>query len=149
MSSDLTRKYAERNSKCKISLDIWKLNNRKRDSETYQIFVSEGFYFDFGRNLLQVLRFSPIFCAIFWFPIGPFRYHFVHGMECLVTFAFPRPYLSLSTLPGVMHGLDFLEKVKALGSKVLCFPSSCRKIEHGEHGRFLTISGLLPNGVTF
>ena len=71
------------------------------------------------------------------------------GWNVWLRLRFPDPYLSLSTLPGVMHGLDFLEKVKALGSKVLCFPSSCRKIEHGEHGRFLTISGLLPNGVTF
>jgi len=39
------REYAERTSESKTSLG--KLNNRKRDSEGYQSFVSEGFYFGF------------------------------------------------------------------------------------------------------
>ena len=51
MRSALTREYAERNWERKTSLDEEKLNNRKRDSEAYQRFFSEGFYFGFGRNL--------------------------------------------------------------------------------------------------
>ena len=47
MSSALTREYPERISESKTSLDEQNLNDRKRDSEDYQSFVIEGFYFGF------------------------------------------------------------------------------------------------------
>ena len=61
--SAVTREYAERTSESKTSLGAWKLNKRKRDSEAYQIFVSESFIlvFGFGRNLLQ---FRVNFCVV-------------------------------------------------------------------------------------
>ena len=51
MSSALTREYAERTLQSKTSLDAKKLNNRKKDSEAYQRFLSEGFYLGFLRKL--------------------------------------------------------------------------------------------------
>ena len=56
MSSVLTREYSERTSESKTSLDVYKLNDGKRDSEAgNQSFFSEAFYlisvFGFGRNL--------------------------------------------------------------------------------------------------
>ena len=49
-----------------------KINNRKRDSEDHQSFVSEDFYFGFWfwTKFLAVLGFLSIFCAVFRFLIG-------------------------------------------------------------------------------
>ena len=63
MSSALTREYAEGTSESKTSFDVQNLNNRKRDSETYQSIVSEGFYFGsavLGRNLLRFCGFTVL-----------------------------------------------------------------------------------------
>ena len=47
MSFALTRQYVERTVIYKTSLDASKFNNRKRDSEAYQSFVSDVVYFSF------------------------------------------------------------------------------------------------------
>ena len=59
MSSALTREYAERTAVNKTSLDI----SREKDSEDYQSFVGDGFYFGF--------RFWTEFRTVFRFLIGP------------------------------------------------------------------------------
>ena len=60
MSSALTREYAERTSESKPSLDVEKLNNRKRDSEatkglSVRAFIS--FAFRFWTKFIAVLQF--------------------------------------------------------------------------------------------
>ena len=65
MSSPLTREYAEKISQ---SLEKRNLNNRKRDSEDYQSFVSDGFQFNFGfeRNVLQLCGFGWPYAPLSW-----------------------------------------------------------------------------------
>ena len=66
MMSAVTREYAERTSESKTSLGAWKLNKRKRDSEAYQIFVSESFYISF-RVWTKFIAVSGEFLCCFYF----------------------------------------------------------------------------------
>ena len=66
MMSALTREDVERTSESKTSLAAWKLNNRKRDSEAYQIFVTESFYISF-RFWAKFIAVSGEFLCCFYF----------------------------------------------------------------------------------
>ena len=63
MSSALTREYSEtKTSESKTSLEVKKLNHRKRDSEVYQNFVTERFSFGFRFWTKFIAVFGDIFC---------------------------------------------------------------------------------------
>lgn len=75
MGSELTKEYPKRTLESKTI----ESNRKTADSEACQIFVSEGFRFGFRlwAKFIAVLRFIPIFCAVFWSLKGsyaPFRY---------------------------------------------------------------------------